>query len=205
MGQCLKDMTAENKKIPIRKRRGNNVPTEWVSGDTIIWDTQVPDYPATDGWTLSYILKSQNAHIASFNASADGADYTVTITASTSDGYTAGEYHYQAFVTKGAERFIVDNGKVTIKKNFADSGNYDDRTHAKIVLDAIESVIEGRATKDQESYSIAGRSLERTPIPQLLVLRDRYRAEVVREDRADRIRRGLGHSGRIKTRFSGLS
>tara|TARA_R110002012_G_scaffold63674_1_gene167486 strand:+ start:2451 stop:3047 length:597 start_codon:yes stop_codon:yes gene_type:complete len=198
-------MTAENKKIPIRQRRLNNVPTEWVAGDTLTWDTKVPDYPATDGWTLSYILKSSSANIASFNASADGADYTVTLSASASSAFTPAEYHYQAFVTKGAERYIVDSGKVTIKKNFADSGNYDDRTHAKIVVDAIEAVIEGRATKDQESYSVAGRSLERTPIPELLVLRDRYKAEVVREERADRIRRGLGHSGRIKTRFGGLT
>jgi hypothetical protein len=198
-------MTAENKKIPIRQRRLNNVPTEWVAGDTIIWDVIVPDYPATDGWTLKYILKAKTAHIDAITASADGADYTVTISASASSAYASGEYHYKAYVVKGSERFTVDNGKITIKKDFDDSGNYDDRTHAKIVVDAIEAVIEGRATKDQESYSIAGRSLERTPIPELLVLRDRYKAEVVREDRADRIRRGLGHSGRIKTRFGGLT
>lgn len=198
-------MTAENQDLPIRSRRSNAVPTEWVSGDTIIWNTKVPDYPADEGWALSYILKSKDANVASFNAVADGADYTATITATASTGYSEGEYHYQAFVTKGSERFTVDNGKITIKKNFADSGNYDDRTHAKIVLDAIESVIEGRATKDQESYTIAGRSLARTPIPDLLMMRSRYKAEVVREDRADRIRRGLGHTGRVKVRFGGTS
>ena len=49
--------------------------------------------------------------------------------------------------------------------------------HVRRVIDAIEAVIERRATKDQKSYSIDGRSLERTPIDELLLLRDRYRAE----------------------------
>jgi hypothetical protein len=69
------------------------------------------------------------------------------------------------------------------------------------VLDAIEAIIEKRSTKDQDSYSIQGRSLGRTPIADLILLRDRYRAEWVREQRAERIRNGLGHSGVVKVRF----
>ena len=195
-------MSAENKEIPIKTRRTVNVPTEWTAGDTIIWDVKIPDYPADEGWALSYYLKNATSNIGAINASADGADYTVTVTATASASYTIGDYHYQAFVTKGSERFTVDSGKITINKNFADSGNYDDRSHAKVVLEAVEAVIEGRASKDQESYTIAGRSLARTPIPDLMVLRDRYKAEGVREDRADRIKRGLGHSGRVKVRFN---
>ena len=197
-------MTAENQNLPIKKRGSNNVPTVWTAGDTIEWDVSVDDYPATDGWVLTYELKNKNSSISTITAAADGSDYTVSIPAGTSDDYTAGDYHYQAYVTKSGNRYTVDSGKITILKNYEDAGNYDGRSHAKIVAEAIESVIEGRASKDQESYTIAGRSLARTPIEDLLRLRDRYRAEVVREDRADRIKRGLGHSGRVKTRFGGV-
>jgi len=69
------------------------------------------------------------------------------------------------------------------------------------VLESIEAVLESRASIDQESYSINNRSLARTPIPDLVVLRDKYRGEYVREKRAERIRNGLGHSGTIKVRF----
>jgi hypothetical protein len=68
-------------------------------------------------------------------------------------------------------------------------------------LDAIEATIEGRASKDQESYSIQGRSLARTPIADLILLRGKYKAEYVQMQRAEKLRNGLGHGGNIKVRF----
>ena len=194
-------MAADNQKMPIRERRINNVPTVWNAGDTLKWDVSVPDYPATEGWTLTYEVKSKNDHVATITASADGDGYTVTVPAATSAGYAVGHHHYRAYVTKGSERYTVDSGDLEILKDFEDSGNYDDRSHAEIVLDAIEAVLESRATKDQESYSIAGRSLSRTPIEDLLKLRDRYKTEVISNHRADQIARGLGSTARVRTRF----
>lgn len=198
-------MAAENQNLPIPRRSRYAFPTVWNAGDTLKWDVSVPDYPATEGWTLTYEVKSRNDHIATITASADGAGYTVTVPAATSAGYAIGHHHYRAYVTKGSERYTVDSGDLEIVKDFEDSGNYDDRTHAEKVLDAIEAVIEGRASKDQESYTIAGRSLARTPIEDLLKMRDRYKAEDKRNHDADRVARGLGTSRKIRTRFMGLS
>lgn len=194
-------MAADNQKIPIPDRKSYNVPTKFNKGDTIKWDVTVPDYPASEGWALSYELKSKNSNITGISGSADGDDYTVTISASTSNGYTVGEYHYMAYVTKGSERFAVDEGRIEVVANFADSGNYDARTHPEIVLDAIEAVLENRASKDQESYTIAGRSLNRTPLEDLISLRDKYKSEVIQQQRADRVARGLGTSATVRTRF----
>ncbi len=55
-------------------------------------------------------------------------------------------------------------------------------THARRMLNAIEAALEGRASKDTESYTIEGRSLSRTPIPDLLRLRAIYRREVAAEE-----------------------
>ena len=191
----------DNQRIPIPERKTYNIPTTWVAGDTIKWDVTISDYKASDGWSLTYEVKSKTANLSTITASADGDDFTVTVAASASASYSPGEYYYNAFVTKGSERYRVDEGAVTIEKDFQDSGNYDNRSHPEIVLDAIEAVLENRASKDQESYTIAGRSLARTSIPDLLVMRDRYKAEVVQAKRADRIARGLGSSATIKTRF----
>jgi hypothetical protein len=189
--------------MPDRSRYA--VPTVWNQGDTIKWDVTVPDYPASDGWALTYELKSSASDLATVTASADGDSYTVTISAATSAGYSVGKYHYVAYVTLSGERFTVDSGRVEIVKDFETAGNYDARAHAEKVLEAIETVIEGRASKDQESYTIAGRSLARTPIADLLNLRDRYRREVKALEDADRIARGLGTSKTIRARFTGLS
>jgi hypothetical protein len=134
----------------------------------------------------------------------DNGDGThlVNLAPATTAAYTAGKYRWQAYVSDSDDRYLVDSGTIEIKPNFAVQTNgYDDRGHVKTVLDAIEAVIEGRATKDQMSYSIAGRSLSLTPIPDLIVLREKYKAEYANEVRAERIANGLGHIGKILVRF----
>ena len=75
-------------------------------------------------------------------------------------------------------------------------------THATRVLAAIEAVLERRATKDQESYTIDGRSLSRTPISELLLLRNLYRREVQLEAQAENVAAGKANGRMILTRFS---
>ena len=77
----------------------------------------------------------------------------------------------------------------------------DVHSHARIVLSAIEAVIEGRASQDQMSYSIAGRSLSRMPIDDLLTFRDRYKAEWNKEKRLQRGKAGKGNDGIIISYF----
>ena len=66
---------------------------------------------------------------------------------------------------------------------------------------AIEATIENRASIDQSSMSIAGRSLSRMTIDELLTLRDRARFETGKEINKARIAKGLGNSSTIKARF----
>ena len=124
-----------------------------------------------------------------FSTTADGDDHAVALPATTTTNWSPGRYRYQAYVESGADRHTVGTGTVDILPDFSSAATLDGRTHAEKVLDAIEAVIEKRATKDQESYSIKGRSLSRTPLPDLLVLRDKYKSEVRAEKRAEKVRR----------------
>lgn len=175
-----------------------------VAGDTLKWKRTdlSQDYP-NSAWVLSYQLRPEAGGAAiTFNASNDGADYLVSVAAATTATWAPGVYYWAAYATKGAtsERVRVDAGTLRILPNLAAS-QAENRTHAKIVLDAIEAVIQGRATKDQNSYAIAGRSLDRTPIPDLILLRDRYKAEYARELKAERIANGMGGGGQVLVRF----
>jgi len=78
------------------------------------------------------------------------------------------------------------------------AGNPD---HARNMLNAIEAVLEGRITADVESYSIAGRSITKIPVSELLVLRSKYKAEVQSQEAAENVSLGLGSGRKIKTRF----
>lgn len=163
-----------------------------VAGDTLDFTVSVPDYPASDGWTLKYSLTArfstptQSTITLTASTNDNGADYDIEVAPATTADWAAGYYTWARWVEKsGARQTLTESGTLQI---LADpeltAQGHDSRTHARKVLDAIEAVIENRATLDQESYTINGRSLNRTPIAELLKLRTIYRNEVEAEYRA---------------------
>lgn len=174
-------------------------PAVIAAGDTAKWRRNLPDYPASAGWTLTYTLVRAATRIT-ISASADGDLHLVNVAASTTTGWTAGAYTWRAQVSKAGEVYTVATGTLTIRPNFTTAT--DGRSHARKVLDGIEAVIEGRASSEVGEYQIAGRSLKYIPIPELLALRDKYRAEVLREDAAERTARGLPDQRRTYVRFA---
>jgi len=177
-------------------------PEAIVAGDTLAWSRSLADYPAGT-WTLTYRarLLGGTAEIT-IVAGASGTAHLVGVAAATSAGYTPGTYEWAAAVSSGSERHEIGRGLWVVKADPAAlPAGFDGRSHARQVLEAIEAVIAGRATKDQAAYTINGRQLTRTPIPDLLLLRDRYKAEVAREEQADRLNRGLAPRNRLQVRF----
>ncbi len=163
-------------------------PDELIIGDRWMWKRADlgADYPPAS-YSLKYSLRAEGAGSTEIeiNASESGADYVVEVASATTAGYTADTYAWQAYITRtsDSQRVLVDSGTVKIVAN-RDASTADPRTHAKIVLEAIEAVIESRASKDQEEYAINGRSLKRTPLKDLIMLRTTYRAEVAAETAA---------------------
>ena len=75
------------------------------------------------------------------------------------------------------------------------------RSHNQIILDALEATLENRATLDQSSYSIAGRSLSRMDVDDLLRFKAIYSWRVKREIQLERIRNGQRPGNTIDVRF----
>jgi FtsP/CotA-like multicopper oxidase with cupredoxin domain len=118
----------------------------------------------------------------------DGNAHRLRANAEATGTWQPGVYWYSARVSnEDGDVFEIESGEVVIDPNLAEAtAGYDGSTHAQRVLSAIEAVLEKRATQDQERYKINNRELWRTPIPELLTLRDRYRAQVKMEARAKR-------------------
>jgi hypothetical protein len=174
-------------------------PDQITAGDYIQWNRTLSDYPAGT-WTLSYVLINASNKI-SFTAAASGTDHLVTLAAATSANYSAGEYSWQAYVTSGAQRITIGSGTITIKPNFATAATLDNRSHVKKVLDAVEALIEGNASKEHNEMRIGNRMLKLVPKEELLVMRDRYKAMYLAELRAEDIAKGLGTKNKIQVRF----
>lgn len=180
-------------------------PDQLVIGDRWMWKRTdlATDYPiATYGLTYTARLDGAGSTTFAITASESGTVYTVEVASATTAAYTAGTYRWQAYITRtsDSQRIEVDSGSFLVIPNRAVS-TADPRSHVKKVLDAIEATIEGRASVDQMGYSIAGRSLSRTPIADLLVLRDRYRIDYRSEQNSERIANGLPSKNRLLTRF----
>ncbi len=174
-------------------------PIELVAGDTWTWKRSLSDYLPSGGWVLTYALVKTSVRIQ-ITASNSNDEHLVEVAATTTAGYAAGDYAWQSYVTKAAtsERYKFESGIIKILPNFATaSTGYDDRSHAKKVLDALEATILGKASKDQLSYSIAGRSIERMAPSELLKWRDHYKAEFNAEER----RAGRKKPPRVEVRF----
>lgn len=182
----------------------DNEPSFIRAGDTTSWNKDVaPDYPATDGWSLLYTLTLQSDFTKrlQITATANGAAFLATLTAAQTAALTPGIYNLFGHVSKASDRYQIYHGTIEVKPNLAALTSGDYRSTVKKTLDAIEAVLLGRAALDQQSMEINGRRLDRTSIPDLITLRDRFKAEYVSERNAERIANGLGSRSKVLTRF----
>ena len=182
-------------------------PSQLVLGDYWAWrrDDLASDYPVSSfALTYEFHLDAGGGGTKKFTLTATEADDTYYIEAASSSttSYAVGDYIWEAYITKSADsnRVMVDSGRTTITENLANT-NAHLRSHAKIVLDAIEAVIENRASMDQSSMSIAGRSLSRMSIDELLTFRNRYKSEYLKEIKLARIRNKQGSGNTVKVNF----
>lgn len=170
-------------------------PASITAGDTAKWTLTLQDYPASAGWSLAYTLVNSAGRIV-INAAASGDDHAVVVAASTSAAYAPGVYDWRAQASKAGEVFTVRTGRINIAPAWGSAT--DGRSKARIILEAVEDTIAGRATSATAEYEIAGRKLKYIPLPELLQLRDRCRQDVAREDRAAGL---MPQGGRIQVRF----
>lgn len=180
-----------------------NEPTTIIIGDTVSWTHSDTTYPATAGWVLSYTLINSDNKIT-INTAASGADHVVTVAAATTAAWVAGAYKWVARMSRNTgteEVHTIGQGSVTLQDNFAALTNFDVRSHAVKTLSAIEATLEGRANSATAEYQIAGRAMKYIPIPELLKLRDKYRAEVASETAAANVAAGLPRAGRVYVRM----
>ena len=166
------------------------IPDSMTAGTTLAFSVALTAYPPPD-WSLTLLLRGPEQH--DLTSSPDGTVHAFSVSAADSAEWAAGDYWYSLRATDGVEVIEVDAGNIKVMPDLAAvSTEYDGRTHAERTLAAVEKELEIRARKDQDSYRINNREWRRTPLEQLLKLRDRYRQEVRRERAARRGRNTLG-------------
>jgi hypothetical protein len=175
-------------------------PDTIIAGDTVEWTQSISDYPATDGWTLKYSFQliGSTEDPITFEASASGRDYSVSITPAVSAEWASGNYIWTAFVDDGTDRHRVGTGTVSVLPNpeMAAGG-----THATRTLALLELAIEGRIPAGLEQTTIDGQSILRITMPDLVLLRNKYASEVRAEQDRARVASGQASRRTMYARF----
>lgn len=187
------------------------VPDTIYAGDTVIFD--VPAFTDSIGteiasgtYTLTWYARTNTAlEGATITGVAESTGWRVTVPSSTTAGFDAGLWTWQAIATSGSVQYTAGRGQFTVKATLEYSGEptaFDDRSKAQIDLDYVEAAIRTLAQGGVvQEYTIGGRSLKRYKMAELLQLRDALKAEVDRERRAEKVKQGLGNPGVTRVRF----
>jgi hypothetical protein len=185
-------------------------PLELYQGDLTSWiESRVhPDATAVRVW-----LRAATAGAGVEAVASDTADgWKVQLTAQTTATMAAGAWELQIVSTVNGAPLTTGRGSLTVRRSLAFTGTagaFDDRSQAQKDLDAVEEAIRALTTGAQEyqigSLGSGGRRVKRVDLPDLIVWRDRLKAEVTREKRAEMIAQGLGDPRRLYVRFTGVS
>lgn len=178
------------------------VPNSFTVGESFSWTKEFSLYPASE-WDLTYHFRGVGQGF-DVDATADGDAFELSALSSQTTDCTAGTYSFQAFVTKDDEKILVDQGTIRIHPNLASldaETSFDGRSNAQKILDAIDAMVQGKASLDQQSYVIGNRQLARIPIPDLILLRDKYQRIVNQEKRLEKQKKGGSFMKTIKGAF----
>lgn len=180
-------------------------PAEIYSGSLVQWKRAdlAADYPPAS-YDLIYKARLRGGlnPEMSVTATNSNGEFLVTLTNSVTAAAVPGNYYWQAEIERKSDnaRILVATGQWKLLPDLDQTGA-DPRSHAEIMLDKIQSLLEGRADKDVTSYSINGRSIAKMSVTDLLSWRDYYKREANLERRKADAAAGKPSSATVKVRF----
>lgn len=181
------------------------IPDRLRAGDTWAWTESSSDYPASDGWALTYSLVpvAGGAGKITITAVAAGADHSISVPAATTASYAAGNYAVLARVGRAGEVRTIDVAvqSITVSPDLSALATFDSRSTAAKALDKVNAWLSGDKSLEVAGYTVADRQIQHYSLTDLLKLRDALRAEVSSEIAAARLSAGLPDQRNLYIRF----
>lgn len=175
------------------------IQAEIRAGHTLKFLQTYSDYNAPE-WIATLALSNGRDHYKVESTDSNGS-HLFYAPAATTELWKPGTYRLMISVSDGIDRYEMANQDVIIKPNL-NAAAVDDRSQTKRILDAVTNQIEGRASREESSYSIAGRSISLLTIAELIQLKNHYQNLYEREKAADRINKGLKSGRKILIRMA---
>lgn len=173
------------------------IPTVIKAGVTFDAEFECPSYSAPT-WSATLYLRGGSAiTLAALDNTAPLHRFFASATET--GNWKPGVYTYAVRVLKDEQVVEIETGTVQILPDIAGLPvDHDARSQNRKILDAITAVLERRATQDQEKYRINNRELWRTPIPELLTLKNHYASLVAAEEARNKGRSQWGPAVKVR-------
>jgi len=156
------------------------VPSTINSGINFNAQTWQPNFSGAE-WTLELLLRGTGT--ITLTGERESARHVFSANAAETATWATGEYTYFLRAVSGSDAHLIEQGGVRVLPDVSKIADGTDiRSRARKALDAIDAVLDKRATIDQKSYRINNRELERTDIKDLIALRAHYFDLVQREE-----------------------
>lgn len=186
-------------------------PSTILAGDTVKWDKTLDEYPPSGSWQLNYYLRARSSATLitlAWGSVITGAasTFNIVIPAATTAAWAVDDYGIFGEVSKAGERFNIFSGSLSVKVNpSATAAAYDGRTSARKTLDALESMLQGNASREERMIQISGPGFSRQLdllSPEQLIKAHVYWTRIVKdEETSARVAAGMGTGRKILTRF----
>jgi hypothetical protein len=134
------------------------LPDSFSAGETVTYTRSDPDYPATAGWERILYLAGKCR--GRFVAVAQGSAYAFTLPAVDTAGLDPGGYQWVERVTKDGEAHNRNSGRVKVTQDLATLSDGEGQDWWEKTLEIIEAKLQGRLTRDQESWQILGEAVQ---------------------------------------------
>jgi hypothetical protein len=155
-----------------------------TAGTTFKVDREFDDFPNTQ-WNYSLLLAGLTTQSFAASNDQDGVTFHIVLTptqtqpmnpVATATMPLPYAYTERLIATDGSgEIFDIVNGRIMVNPNMAGAVAGSLITYEEQTLAVIEAALKGRLTADIEHYSIAGRSVSKIPVRELIELRGRYK------------------------------
>ena len=189
------------------------IPSKVRAGDILQWrDSETQDVfgnaITSADWSVTYYLRTNTAseaHITSSTPYLSGWQFTVA--AAVTANFDAGDWFFQAVADKsGAEKQTISSGQFEVLPSLVYSGTasaFDGRSQIRKDLDQVQAAIRTLATGGGvKEYKIGSRSAKKYDLSELLQLEAKLKAELAREETAEKIANGLGNPRNLFVRFN---
>lgn len=176
------------------------MPDSINAGDSFKVKLSYAEFLASAGWSLTLVIINSDKKIE-LNSVADVDDHVLSAAPTVTADWPPGLYEFRIFAGDGTDRYQVAHGRIDVLPDLTQLDNFDHRSHVKKVLDALEAMLEGKASQDQSSLTIEGKSLSRYTPEELISWKTHYDTLYRQELDAEAVANGKTRRGVIRTRF----